>query len=110
MCNHPELFERADVIASLAFSRFGQSGQLSREGNFVALSYSSRNPIELPVPSLFYHDGILDFPSKNSHDLLHGGPLSKLYNIWSTNWIQRSLYDTGEIYWQGVSVGMSDFA
>ena len=37
VCNHPELFERADVVAPFSFSDFGRSGPLNREGDFVQL-------------------------------------------------------------------------
>ncbi|KAJ7446520.1 SNF2 family N-terminal domain-containing protein [Mycena galericulata] len=94
VCNHPELFERADVVAPFSFSRFGRSGPLMREGDFVSLSYSTRNPIEFTVPELMYLDGgILSVPSENSTSASHSGCLNKLFNIWSTDWIHRSLYD-----------------
>ena len=51
VCNHPELFERADVVAPFSFSEFGRSGPLNREGDFVVAPYSTRNPIEYGVPS-----------------------------------------------------------
>jgi DNA helicase INO80 len=92
VCNHPELFERADVIAPFAFSCFGQSGPLAREGDFISLPYSTRNPIKFSVPVLFYQDGgLLDIPSENSGGLFPGGSLSRSLDIWSPDWIQRSL-------------------
>ncbi|KAJ7181791.1 SNF2 family DNA-dependent ATPase [Mycena crocata] len=94
VCNHPELFERADVVAPFSFSRFGRPGPLMREGDFVSLGYSTRNPIELTIPELLYQDGgILSVPSENSTSLSHSSCLSKLLNIWSTDWIHRSMYD-----------------
>jgi hypothetical protein len=99
VCNHPELFERADVVAPFSFSRFGRPGPLSREGDFVTLPYSTRNPIEYPVPELLYHDGgLLDVPSQRSEGLSSSACLKKLFNIWSTDWLQRSLYDEGEVH------------
>ncbi|KAJ7727846.1 SNF2 family N-terminal domain-containing protein [Mycena maculata] len=94
VCNHPELFERADVVAPFSFSRFGRSGPLMREGDFVSLSYSTRNPIEFQIPELLYQDGgILTVPSENSTSASQSSCLSKLFNIWSIDWIHRSLYD-----------------
>ena len=101
MCNHPELFERADVVAPFSFSHFGRSGPLMREGDFVPLSYSTRNPIEFSIPELFYQDGgLLNVPSENHNGHLGSGYLTKLLNIWSTDWIQHSLYndDNGECF------------
>ncbi|KAG6820380.1 hypothetical protein H0H93_001351 [Arthromyces matolae] len=57
VCNHPELFERADVIAPFSFCEFGRPGPLMREGDFVLLPYSSRNPIEFVVPEIFCDNG-----------------------------------------------------
>ncbi|KAJ6604781.1 SNF2 family DNA-dependent ATPase [Mycena vulgaris] len=94
VCNHPELFERADVVAPFSFSRFGRSGPLMREGDFVSLSYSTRNPIEFTIPELLYQDGgILSVAYEHSTSASQSSCLSKLLNIWSTDWIHRSLYD-----------------
>lgn len=68
-----------------------------REGDFVSLSYSTRNPIEFTIPELLYQDGgILSVPSENSTSASQSSCLSKLLNIWSTDWIHRSLYDEGK--------------
>lgn len=95
VCNHPELFERADVVAPFSFSVFGRSGPLIREGDFLSLPYSSRNPIELVLPELLYKEGgILSVPSEESNTIANC--LLKLTNIWSTHWIHRSLCDDDE--------------
>src|SRR5271168_352423 len=57
VCNHPELFERADVVAPFSFCKFGRSGPLMREGDSVLPPYSTRSPIEFSVPTLLYLDG-----------------------------------------------------
>ncbi|THH20832.1 hypothetical protein EW146_g598 [Bondarzewia mesenterica] len=92
VCNHPELFERADVVAPFSFCRFGQSGPLNREGDFIMVPYSTRNPIEYAVPTLFYLDGgLLDVPNETSlHLRSDSSVFNKLMNIWSTDWIERS--------------------
>lgn len=56
VCNHPELFERADVRAPFSFAQFAGTSNLLREGDFVEVPYSTRNPIELQTPRLFYED------------------------------------------------------
>ncbi|CDO72378.1 hypothetical protein BN946_scf184977.g77 [Trametes cinnabarina] len=92
--NHPELFERADVVAPFSFSEFGRSGPINREGDFVQLPYSTRNPIEYTIPTLLYKDGgLLDVPHENSLMRTGDGPLARLMNIWSTDTIYRSLYE-----------------
>lgn len=96
MCNHPELFERADVVAPYSFSRFGQSRSLLREGDSIFLPYSTRNPIEFSIPQLLYQDGgLIDVPSDASAPVTSLSCLTKRFNIWSTNWIHQSLYDEG---------------
>jgi DNA helicase INO80 len=67
-----------------------------REGDFISLPYSTRNPIELKIPELFYLDGgILSVPSETSSSVSQSGCMNKLLNIWSTDWIHRSLYNEG---------------
>ncbi|KAG6832455.1 hypothetical protein H0H92_001501 [Tricholoma furcatifolium] len=92
VCNHPELFERADVIAPFSFSKFGHSGPLNREGDFVLLPYSTRNPIDFPIPELFYLDGgLLDVPCMSPVAGARLDSLFKMFNIWSPDWIHQSL-------------------
>ncbi|KAJ6621237.1 SNF2 family N-terminal domain-containing protein [Mycena sp. CBHHK59/15] len=73
VCNHPELFERADVVAPFSFSLFGRSGPLMREGTLDG--------------------GILSVASEKSTSASHSSVLTKLLNIWTTDWIHRSLHD-----------------
>ncbi|KAK0478503.1 SNF2 family DNA-dependent ATPase [Armillaria novae-zelandiae] len=94
VCNHPELFERADVVVPFSFSRFGRPGPVSRDGDFINLPYSTHNPIEYTVPELLYrYGGVLDVPSDASYPVSRSSCLTKLMNIWSTDWIHRSIYD-----------------
>ncbi|KAI0318480.1 SNF2 family N-terminal domain-containing protein [Amylostereum chailletii] len=96
VCNHPELFERADVVAPFSFAQFGQSGPLNREGDFVMVPYSTRNPIEYSIPRLLWDEGgLLDIPHEDYDTPLqpHNGVLHKLMNIWTTDYIQRSLQE-----------------
>ena len=97
VCNHPELFERADVVAPFSFSEFGRSGPLNREGDFVQLPYSTRNPIEYSIPTLLFADGgLVDVPQENSLMRTGDGPLARMMNIWSTEAIYSSLYEDCE--------------
>ncbi|KAF8078491.1 SNF2 family DNA-dependent ATPase [Lyophyllum atratum] len=92
VCNHPELFERADVVAPFSFSKFGRSGPLMREGDFISLPYSTRNPIEFSIPELFHLD-LLNVSPMDSVPGSQNGSLLKMFNIWSTDWMHKSLYD-----------------
>jgi DNA helicase INO80 len=99
VCNHPELFERADIKASYSFSEFGRSGPLNRQGDLIMAPYSTRSPIGYSIPELLYLDGGLkDVPYDGPGTAINQsqGVLHKLMNIWKTDWIQRSLADDGE--------------
>ncbi|KAF8740591.1 hypothetical protein AX14_007973 [Amanita brunnescens Koide BX004] len=94
VCNHPELFERADVVTPFSFSRFGRPGPLAREGDYVLLPYSTKSPIGYTVPELFYRDGgLLDLPGEDVTTPSHSGSVKKRFNIWSADWMHRSLLE-----------------
>ncbi|EIW86595.1 hypothetical protein CONPUDRAFT_45589 [Coniophora puteana RWD-64-598 SS2] len=94
VCNHPELFERADVIAPFSFAEYGRSGPLNREGDFVTLPYSTRNPIKYTLPELIYLDrGLVDVPHEEPAMRSRGADLNGLFNIWSKDWIHQSMYN-----------------
>lgn len=97
VCNHPELFDRADVVAPFSFAKFGRSGPFNREGDFVVQSYSTRNPIEYNIPRFFYLDGgLVQVPHEDYASPLQpdNGVLHKLMNIWTPEHILQSLQDT----------------
>ncbi|KAH7106885.1 SNF2 family DNA-dependent ATPase [Auriculariales sp. MPI-PUGE-AT-0066] len=95
VCNHPELFQRAEVKSALSVSRWARSGNLAREGDFLPLPYSTRNPIDYVIPRLFYEDGgLLDVPHETGPKGFETRWLHNLMNIWSSDWMHRSLHDT----------------
>lgn len=96
VCNHPELFDRADVVAPFSFAKFGRSGPFNREGDFVVQSYSTRNPIEYNIPRVFCLDGgLVDVPHEDYTSPLQrdNSVLHKLMNIWTAEHILESLQD-----------------
>jgi hypothetical protein len=104
VCNHPELFERADVCAPFSFCEFGKSGPLNREGDAISVPYSTRNPIGMSVPELFYRDGgLLHVPREDAPMKTGSGPLATLTNIWTVDSIHRSLYE--DRMWSDSSCG-----
>ena len=65
-----------------------------REGDSVILPYSTRSPIEYSVPVLLYQDGgIIDIPSETSSSPSRSSCLSRLFNIWTPDWIHQSLFE-----------------
>ncbi|KAF9068102.1 SNF2 family N-terminal domain-containing protein [Rhodocollybia butyracea] len=94
VCNHPELFERADVVAPFSFAHVGQSGALNRESDFLLFPYSTRNPIEFVIPELLYKDGgFVNIPREDSTSPTNSSCLNRLLNIWRTDYIHKSLSD-----------------
>lgn len=77
VCNHPELFERADVEAPFAFCQFPQNYNLAREGNNLNVQYSTHSLLEVRVPRLLYDDS----PKLDLSDTSY---LSSLMNIYTS--------------------------
>ena len=100
VCNHPELFERADVVAPFSFSCFGRTLPNSREVEPVDLPNSSWNPIEFKIPELFWENGgLLSIPRGSDELRNDSNCLTKLMNIWSTDWIHHSLQEGAAIFY-----------
>jgi DNA helicase INO80 len=97
VCNHPELFERADVTAPLAFASFSRTANLIRDPEVLEVPYATQSVIEYRVPKKLYrYGGVLNVPgpdSGKSTDTLH---LTNLMNIWTPEYIQRSMSANGE--------------
>ncbi|KAG7835135.1 hypothetical protein KL943_002450 [Ogataea angusta] len=58
VCNHPDLFERADTKSSFSMSRFAETTSLTSEinENLLELNYTTRNQIEYKLPKLLLED------------------------------------------------------
>ncbi|CAO3609634.1 unnamed protein product [Cunninghamella blakesleeana] len=92
VCNHPELFERADVESPFAFCEFGESGPLSKE-QFLHYSYSTKSKIKYHLPKQIYRDGgILNAPGINSKAGFSTRYLDNLMNIWSSDYIYETMH------------------
>lgn len=59
VCNHPDLFERADITSPFCFSEFGQTAAVYKSDEIAEVIYSSTNPIKYHLPRLIYEDLIL---------------------------------------------------
>ncbi|KZV88268.1 hypothetical protein EXIGLDRAFT_619629 [Exidia glandulosa HHB12029] len=104
VCNHPELFERAEVTSSFSLCHWARSGNLAREGDLLLCPYSARNPIEVVLPELFYKDGgLLDVPGENVRKGSDTHWLDNLMNIWNPEWIHRSLLEDSEYIYSSFS-------
>ncbi|KIR33206.1 DNA helicase INO80 [Cryptococcus deuterogattii MMRL2647] len=101
VCNHPDLFERADVVSPFVFGEFSQSGNLAREGDGMYLPDSARNAIEVQIPRILWTDGgKLDVPGENSLAGSDTKVLQSLLNIWTPEWInERTKRADAEFGW-----------
>ncbi|EGG05888.1 uncharacterized protein MELLADRAFT_36442, partial [Melampsora larici-populina 98AG31] len=85
VCNHPELFERADVTAPLSFAGFGVTANVARDGELLECAYSTRSMIDFTIPKTVYREGgMLSVPGSSSRAGFDTLYLDRLMNIWST--------------------------
>lgn len=84
VCNHPDLFERAETTSPFSFAYFAETASFLREGTNVNVGYSTRNMIEYQLPRLIWReDGRLDLPGdSNTKAGFRGKYLGRLMNIW----------------------------
>lgn len=81
VCNHPDLFERADINSPFSFAVFGKTSSLvssaaaaavtsNNKGEvFTDLMYSTQNPITYNIPRLVYEE-LLTPTDSNNYDTL----------------------------------------
>ena len=114
VCNHPDLFERADTSSPYSFGYFAETESFLREGNNVDVVYSVRNLIEFNLPRLVYKEGgRVDIPAYTSTAGWRGHYLDHLMNIWSPDNISHSAKNDGAFSWlrfADVSAAEVDFA
>ncbi|KAK0727502.1 INO80-like protein [Lasiosphaeria miniovina] len=101
VCNHPDLFERADTASRFSFSYFAETASFIREGTNVSVSYSSRNLIEYDLPKLVWRDGgrIQKAGPDNSKAGFRNKYLGQMMNIWTPDNIRDSLEGSGNFSW-----------
>lgn len=90
VCNHPDLFERADVVSPFVFGTFSHSGNLAREGDTLYCPDSAKNAIEVRLPRLVWEEK-LDRPSEDSLAGSENHVLRNLCSIWRTDWVGEAL-------------------
>lgn len=101
VCNHPDLFERADTNSPLSLAHFAECASFMREGSNVNVGYSTRNLIEYDLPRLLCSpEARLDVPGPdNSKAGFRGRYLAELMNIWTPENIQKSSSDNATFSW-----------
>ncbi|KAL7425097.1 putative DNA helicase ino80 [Cryptotrichosporon argae] len=86
VCNHPDLFERADVVSPFVFGSFAQSGNLARQPDVLYCPDSARNAIGVRLPRLLVNEHV-DVPAEDKPGRQH--TLQNLLNIWDAGWIHE---------------------
>lgn len=96
VCNHPELFERADVQAPFVCGTFAESPPIIRDHEMLTCPDSSRSLLDMSLPRSFVRDGLLlDVPGENSRAGFDTRYLDGLLNIWHAPHIAKSTEDRG---------------
>ncbi|KAG0366916.1 putative DNA helicase ino80 [Mortierella sp. AD032] len=99
VCNHPELFERADVASPLALCSFSQTPSIAREGDDLFVAYTTKSRISFSIPKRLYREGgLLNVPSEDSNAGRDTKYLDKLLNIWTPDHIAESMYEKDGAY------------
>jgi DNA helicase INO80 len=103
VCNHPDLFERADVASPFSLTHFAETASFLREGHYIQLGYSTRNPIQLDLPRVLCNDdGRLDIAGPNNPraGFVQAGyrtsALGNLMRIWTPENVSDSNLNDGE--------------
>ena len=101
VCNHPDLFERADTASPFSMSYFAETASFSREGNNVPVAYSSRSMIEYKLPRLIdREDGRLQQAGRdNAVAGFRNKYLNHMMNIWTPENIMQSERENGAFSW-----------
>lgn len=101
VCNHPDLFERADTTSPFSMSYFAETESFSREGNNIQVGYSTRSLIEYNVPRLVSsEDGRLCTASRNNPVAgFRNKYLNEMMNIWTPENIRDSANQDGAFSW-----------
>ncbi|KAL4883279.1 SNF2 family N-terminal domain-containing protein [Aspergillus karnatakaensis] len=97
VCNHPDLFERAETRSPFSLAHFAETASFVREGHSVDVAYSTRNLIELTVPRILCKsDGRVDIAGpSNSKAGFRAKYLGHLMNIFAPENIKQSVEDDG---------------
>ena len=101
VCNHPDLFERADTSSPFSCGYFAETASFVREGTNVPVGYSTRSMIDYELPRLVWRDGgRLDKPGPdNAIAGFRSKYLDQMMNIWTPDNIRDSLQGTDNFSW-----------
>ena len=101
VCNHPDLFERADTSSPLSLVHYAETASFLREGNSVNVAYSTRNTIEYDLPRLLCSPKArLDMAGPSNEPAgFRGRYLCELMNIWNPENVKANAGDRAAFAW-----------
>ena len=105
VCNHPDLFERAETSSPLAFAYFAETASFVREGREVDFAYSIKNLINYDLPRLLCSsEGRLDIAGPaNSRVGWQRKVLGNDWNIWKPEYISQNSKGNASFSWMKIS-------
>jgi chromatin-remodeling ATPase INO80 len=97
VCNHPDLFERAETKSPFSLSYFAETASFLREGRFVNIGYSIRSLIEYDLPRLLCSPaGRVDVAGpENTRAGFETKYLGHLMSVWNPHHMEVSSRDSG---------------
>ena len=101
VCNHPDLFERAEVTSPYSFGHFAETASFVREGSKVDACYSTRSLIDFELPSLVWtQGGRLDKASADNDKAgWRNKALSHMMNIWTPEHVRDNTSQSHGFSW-----------
>ncbi|KAI4859435.1 SNF2 family N-terminal domain-containing protein [Hypoxylon rubiginosum] len=96
VCNHPDLFERADTTSPFFAGNFAETASFVREGNNVPVGYSTRSLIDYHLPRLVWAEGGRLYKAGKDNDRagFRNKYLNHLMNIWTPGNVRESTSGT----------------
>lgn len=101
VCNHPDLFERAETTSPLSFGHFAETASFMREGPQINVLYSTRNLIEYELPRLIWREGGRLWQPGRDNDKagFRGKYLEQLMNVWKPENVHENTKDNEAFSW-----------
>lgn len=101
VCNHPDLFERADTVSPFSCGFFAETASFIREGPNVTVAYSTRSLIDYELPKLVWREGGrlhkagADSPAAGFRNKY----LDHMMNIWTPDNVRESQAGSDNFSW-----------
>ncbi|SHO78959.1 Similar to S.cerevisiae protein INO80 (ATPase and nucleosome spacing factor) [Malassezia sympodialis ATCC 42132] len=90
VCNHPELFERADVQAPLALCHYASAPALARDTEPSTCAYTARSLLDRSLPRLLVQDAVRGVPTETNRVGFDTHYLDHLLSIWRRPYIHEA--------------------